>query len=65
MTSNSHKQKTNSVDSGIVLNNTTPITKSPEQLINNFKKDLVNRIESERDDYPPVKKTAMTDKKRW
>lgn len=62
---NNTKQISNSIDSGIEINEIPiSIVKNPKQLINNFKKDLINKIDSQTDNYPPIKKTRFTDKKK-
>jgi hypothetical protein len=54
-----------SPDSGIEINKTSSnILKNPKQLINNFKKELVSKIDAQTNNYPPLQKTKFTDKKK-
>ena len=59
------KKNKNSVDSGIEINRVPPsIIKNPKQLLNTFKKDLISKIDTQTENYPPIKKTKLTDKKK-
>jgi hypothetical protein len=59
------KKNTNSIDSGIEISGVPPsIIKNPKQLLNTFKKDLISKVDTQTENYPPIKKTKLTDKKK-
>ena len=65
MSPNKKQNLSNSADSGIIISkDISQIVKNPEIVVNKFKKDLIDKIESQRNDYPPIKKTKLTDKKK-